>query len=60
MIKKKDPAALQPNQTMMRRKAKITNEVKTYVFIYEAGKVKQLAVTTGIQDDSYIQILKRP
>jgi HlyD family secretion protein len=38
-------------------KKKTNNEVKTYVFIYEAGKVKQLEVTTGIQDDSYIQIL---
>jgi HlyD family secretion protein len=40
------------------KKAKTTdNDVKTYVFVYEAGKVKQVAVTTGIQDDSYIQIL---
>ncbi|GAB3932983.1 efflux RND transporter periplasmic adaptor subunit [Mucilaginibacter myungsuensis] len=33
------------------------NDVKTYVFVFEAGKVKQVAVTTGIQDDSNIQIL---
>jgi HlyD family secretion protein len=39
------------------KKAKINTEVKTYVFIYEAGKVKQVAVTTGIQDDTYIQVL---
>lgn len=38
-------------------KAKITVAAKEYVFIYSAGKVKQVAVTTGIQDDSYIQIL---
>jgi len=38
-------------------KAKITGPSKEYVFIYSAGKVKQVAVTTGIQDDSYIQIL---
>jgi HlyD family secretion protein len=56
---KKKARALQPN-LMMIKKPKPTNEVKTYVFIYEAGKVKQVAVTTGIQDDSYIQILKRP
>lgn len=31
-------------------------QVKTYVFIYDAGKVKQVPVTTGIQDDTYIQI----
>lgn len=30
---------------------------KEYVFIYSAGKVKQVQVTTGIQDDSNIIIL---
>jgi HlyD family secretion protein len=30
---------------------------KEYVFVYQAGKVKQVEVTTGIQDDSYIQVL---
>ncbi len=30
---------------------------KEYVFVYNAGKVKQVQVTTGIQDDTYIQIL---
>lgn len=30
---------------------------KEYVFIYSAGKVKQVQVTTGIQDDSYIEVL---
>ena len=39
-------------------KAKTTTAIaKEYVFIYDAGKVKQVLVTTGIQDDSYIQIL---
>jgi len=33
---------------------KITKE---YVFVYSAGKVKQVVVTTGIQDDTNIQIL---
>jgi len=41
--------------------AKITASAapaKEYVFVYEAaGKVKQVQVTTGIQDDSYVQIL---
>jgi hypothetical protein len=27
------------------------------VFVYNAGKVKQVQVTTGIQDDMYIRIL---
>lgn len=30
--------------------------VKEYVFVYKAGKVKQVLVTTGIQDDTYILI----
>lgn len=30
---------------------------KEYVFVYHAGAVKQTLVTTGIQDDTYIQIL---
>ena len=31
---------------------------KEYVFVYEAsGKVKQVQVTTGIQDDTYVQVL---
>jgi len=30
---------------------------KEYVFVYEAGKVKQVQVTTGIQDDSNIIVL---
>ncbi|HZY36924.1 MAG TPA: efflux RND transporter periplasmic adaptor subunit [Mucilaginibacter sp.] len=38
-------------------KPKITTLAKEYVFIYKAGKVKQVQVTTGIQDDTYIQIL---
>jgi HlyD family secretion protein len=39
-------------------KAKTTTAIaKEYIFVYDAGKVKQVMVTTGIQDDSYIQIL---
>ncbi|MGB4773681.1 MAG: efflux RND transporter periplasmic adaptor subunit [Daejeonella sp.] len=38
-------------------KPKSTEPVKEYVFVYQAGKVKQVQVTTGIQDDTYIQIL---
>ncbi|MBB3055040.1 efflux RND transporter periplasmic adaptor subunit [Mucilaginibacter gotjawali] len=38
-------------------KTKIAAVVKEYVFVYNAGKVKQVQVTTGIQDDSYIQVL---
>lgn len=36
---------------------KMNAPVKEYVFVYKAGKIKQVLVTTGIQDDSYIQIL---
>ena len=34
-------------------------EVKEYVFVFDAKttKVKQVEVTTGIQDDTYIRIL---
>jgi len=39
------------------QKAKASADVKTYVFVYKNGKVKQVEVTTGIQDDTYIQIL---
>jgi HlyD family secretion protein len=38
-------------------KPKIIAPVKEYVFVYKAGKVKQVQVTTGIQDDTYIQVL---
>jgi HlyD family secretion protein len=38
-------------------KTKVNAPVKEYVFIYRAGKVMQVQVTTGIQDDTYIQIL---
>jgi len=38
--------------------AKTSNApVKEYVFVYNAGKIKQVLVTTGIQDDTYIQVL---
>ena len=36
---------------------KMNAPVKEYVFVYNAGKIKQVLVTTGIQDDSYIEIL---
>jgi len=46
------------NSTENNTKTKTTTAIaKEYVFVYDAGKVKQVAVTTGIQDDSYIQIL---
>lgn len=32
-------------------------QAKAFVYIFSAGKVKKVAVTTGIQDDTYIQIL---
>jgi len=34
-----------------------TPKMKEYVFVYNAGAVKQVEVTTGIQDDMYIRIL---
>jgi HlyD family secretion protein len=35
---------------------KASPKVNEYVFIYNAGRVKQLQVTTGIQDDMYILV----
>lgn len=37
-------------------KLKDADPIKEYVFVYNAGKVKQVLVTTGIQDDMYILI----
>ncbi|WP_121245797.1 efflux RND transporter periplasmic adaptor subunit [Mucilaginibacter phyllosphaerae] len=39
------------------KKTTTTAPSKEYVFVLSAGKVKQVQVTTGIQDDAYIQIL---
>jgi HlyD family secretion protein len=35
---------------------KASDQPKEYVFVYSGGLVKQVQVTTGIQNDSYIQI----
>jgi HlyD family secretion protein len=45
------------SNTNTNTKTKIAAPIKEYVFVYKAGKVKQVVVTTGIQDDSYIQVL---
>lgn len=37
-------------------KLKDADPIKEYVFVYNSGKVKQVLVTTGIQDDMYILI----
>lgn len=39
-----------------KEKSKDAEPVKEYVFVYSNGKVKQVLVTTGIQDDTYILI----
>ncbi|WP_448700527.1 efflux RND transporter periplasmic adaptor subunit [Mucilaginibacter sp. AW1-3] len=39
-------------------KTKVSSDVvKEYVFVYQNGTVKQVQVTTGIQNDTYIQVL---
>jgi HlyD family secretion protein len=38
-------------------KPQISAPSKEYVFVYSAGKIKQVQVTTGIQNDTYIQVL---
>jgi HlyD family secretion protein len=53
--KKDEDGAKKDNSTKV---AKISNApAKEYVFVYSDGKVKQTQVTTGIQDDMYIQVL---
>jgi HlyD family secretion protein len=54
----KKPDATGPKKDNKNTKATASAApVKEYVFVYNAGKVKQVLVTTGIQDDMYIQIL---
>ena len=45
------------NQNGKEEEKKSTEPVKEYIFVYDAGKVKQVEVKTGIQDDTYIQVL---
>lgn len=40
-----------------KKKKSSSEKTKEYVFVYDNGQVKQVEVTTGIQDDEYIQIL---
>ena len=54
-IEKKKSA--NPNADTSSNKPTIAEPVKEYVFVYKAGKVKQVLVTTGIQDDTNIQML---
>ncbi len=54
--KKKMPANAGAPQDTDSNKPKISAPVKEYVFVYSKGKVKQVLVTTGIQDDTYIQV----
>jgi HlyD family secretion protein len=53
---KKDSSGVK-KQDDDKSKPAITAPVKEYVYVYKAGKVKQVLVTTGIQDDTNIQIL---
>ena len=52
---KKDSVGVKKDED--KSKPAISEPVKEYVFVYKAGKVKQVLVTTGIQDDTNIQIL---
>jgi HlyD family secretion protein len=53
----KKPAATGGDTQKDDKKTTSTPPSKEYVFVLQAGKVKQVEVTTGIQDDTYIQIL---
>jgi len=56
-VKKPAPANAGAQAQDDDNKPKINAPVKEYVFVYKKGKVKQVLVTTGIQDDTYIQVL---
>jgi len=57
--KKMDMGANKPASSTDDAKKTVANSgpAKEYVFIYNKGTVKQTLVTTGIQDDNYIQVL---
>lgn len=54
---KKDSVGVKKQDNNGTQKTTVAGPVKEYVFVYKAGKVKQTLVTTGIQDDTNIQIL---
>jgi HlyD family secretion protein len=54
---KKDDGMKKKDDDNSSDKKKIGAVTKEYVFVYKAGKVSQVQVTTGIQDDTNIQIL---
>ncbi len=45
------------NDTAARPAGGAPNKMREYVFVYSGGTVKQVEVTTGIQDDSNIRVL---
>ncbi|RYU87273.1 efflux RND transporter periplasmic adaptor subunit [Mucilaginibacter terrigena] len=53
----KKPAATGGDAQKDDKKTTTTAPSKEYVFVLQGNKVKQVEVTTGIQDDTYIQIL---
>jgi HlyD family secretion protein len=53
----KKPAATTGDTQKDEKKTTTTAPSKEYVFVLQGNKVKQVEVTTGIQDDTYIQIL---
>lgn len=54
---KQDKDMSNPASSDDNAKHKSDQPVKEYVFVYKDGKVKQVLVATGIQDDTYIQVL---
>jgi len=54
---KKSNAAMMAPKKDDDSKTKAADQVKEYVFVFQNGKVSQVLVTTGIQNDTYIQIL---
>ncbi len=55
--KAEDKEETTSSATDEKKKKADVEPAKEYVFVYANGKVKQVQVTTGIQDDTYIQVL---
>ncbi|MGB4399430.1 MAG: efflux RND transporter periplasmic adaptor subunit [Daejeonella sp.] len=54
--KTEGPGGAPSSENAEKEKKKDAAPIKEYVFVYSGGKVKQVEVTTGIQDDTYILV----
>lgn len=54
--KTEGPGGAPSSENAEKEKKKDAAPIKEYVFVFSGGKVKQVEVTTGIQDDTYILV----